>query len=92
MNLILSHPLFVDCVLSNKVSLDEHVMCIFYNRLKLYYSCRMCPRVKHLIGNVCVRKRERESERVKLQKKKECGFVYFAIFGKENTFNVVGKF
>lgn len=37
---------------------------------------------------VCVREKER------LLKKKECGFVYFAIFGKEraNTFNVVEKF
>lgn len=49
------------CFIKQNVALDEHVMCIFYYRLKLYYSYRMCPCVNGSSGNVCEREREREA-------------------------------
>lgn len=76
-------PTIVVCVLK-QMSLDEHVMCIFYYRLKLYITprIRMWLCVKRLSEKVCEREREIELE---------CELVYKAVFETKNTFNVVGK-
>lgn len=66
------------CFIKQNVALDEHVMCIFYYRLKLYYSYRMCPCVNGSSGNVCERERARGCKQ-----KKACEFVYFAVFEKK---------